>query len=180
MATFKDNKGREWVIQLDAPTITLVRQEFDGFDLANLDGSVYLKLTEDVVFLVDVLWVLVRDQAQALSPSVSDVDFGRALGGDSIDNAVNALLEAISNFIPQRKRVLLTAAVREQEKLHEETTERVLARIRDPETKRQALEILEARMAQSIHAMMTRYDFATATPDSSASTPADSGCANSK
>jgi hypothetical protein len=156
MSVFKDSKGREWTLKLDAPSITKVREEFDGLDLANLDGSVYLKLTEDVVLLVNVLWVLVRDQAQALSPSVVDIDFGRALVGDCIDNATNALLEAVSNFIPQRKRVLLTAAVREQEKLRQETTERVLARIQDPAMKVRAMDALEQRMDRSIHAMMTQ------------------------
>lgn len=100
---FRDGRGREWAIAIDAPTIKAVRRDCE-VDLASLDDGVFGRIGEDPVLLVDVLWCLVRGQ----HADVGDEDFGRALNsGEVIEAATKALAEAIVDFFPPRKRSLL-------------------------------------------------------------------------
>lgn len=152
MATFKDKHGKDWVISLDAPLIMAVRRECD-LDLASTDGSAYERMADDPILLVNVLWVLCREQAG----DMTDVMFGKLLVGDAIEKATEAMLEAICDFFPLRKRQLLQAVVAKNAKIREIGMEKALARINDP----QLLATLEARMDAEINSMLTRLTNAT-------------------
>ncbi|HEX5442603.1 MAG TPA: hypothetical protein VFW87_02185, partial [Pirellulales bacterium] len=58
----------------------------------------------------DVLYVLCKEDADA--KQVSDEDFGRALGGDAIQAAAEALVEELIDFFPdERSRQALRKVV---------------------------------------------------------------------
>ena len=105
MRTFKDNAGRTWSLTLNVWTVKKVR-DLLGLDLLDLGGDaatrdkpgLLFRLIADPVLLVDVLYVVCRDQADGAS--VMDEQFGRAMGGDAIDAATKAFLEELADFTP--------------------------------------------------------------------------------
>jgi len=103
MRTFRDNAGRSWNLALNVYAVKKVR-DLLGLDLLDLGGSdkpgegLLYRLIADPVLLVDVLYVVCRDQAD--SASVTDEQFGRAMGGDAIDAATRAFLEELADFTP--------------------------------------------------------------------------------
>lgn len=100
MKTFKDNAGRTWLVAINVNAVKRCRA-LVGVDLYGLvdDGFQGLaKLLGDPVQLVDVLYVLCRDEAEKVG--VTDEDFGRAMAGDAIEAASNAFLEELTGFFP--------------------------------------------------------------------------------
>jgi hypothetical protein len=113
MHTFTDTQGRVWTIAVTVDTIKRVRA-LTGTDLLAVAGGDLLeRLSTDPVLLADVLYAVVKPEADARQ--VSDADFGRALAGDVIGAATTALLEDIVDFFPGQKRRLLATAL---QKLH--------------------------------------------------------------
>jgi hypothetical protein len=103
MHVFTDATGRNWTITINVAALKKVKA-LTGVNLLelldnNLEGL--SALLSDVVKLVDILYVLCKDQADALG--ISDEDFGRALGGDSLEQAVDAFLEEFVDFFPNRR-----------------------------------------------------------------------------
>lgn len=96
----RDKAGREWSIDIDVVTVGRVRKELD-INLLELviEGSTLPERLSDPVELVNVLFVLCRDQAE--KQGVSDEDFGRSLSIDMITDAFDAVLEGVVDFFPQ-------------------------------------------------------------------------------
>jgi hypothetical protein len=113
MHTFADNKSRTWALSLDVASLKRVRDML-GVDLrfAAFGGPLLLRLADDAELLVNVLYVLCKDQAD--TRGVSDEDFGRGLVGEAIAAATNALVMALADFMPPaRRRVVLAACAAE-------------------------------------------------------------------
>jgi hypothetical protein len=109
MAKFKDNQNREWVVEITVATIKRVRSLL-GVDLLQIaEGKLTDAILSDPVMLVDVLYAVCKPEAEA--GGVSDEDFGRAMAGDAIDSATQALLEALASFFPSRRGELLRRVV---------------------------------------------------------------------
>lgn len=106
MQTFRDNAGRTWAVSVDVAAIKRVRA-LAGFDLLSVvDGKAVDRLIADPVLLCDVLCAVCRPEAERLG--VTDEDFGRAMAGDAIEHATQALLEELISFCPNprdRKRL---------------------------------------------------------------------------
>lgn len=100
MRVFKDNAGRAWAIAVHVAAVKKVRGLL-GLDLYSLVDDRFQglgKLLSDPVTLVDVLYVLCKDEADKLG--VTDEDFGRAMAGDAIEHASAAFLEEFTDFFP--------------------------------------------------------------------------------
>jgi hypothetical protein len=112
MHTFADNLGRTWYVAVNVTTIRRVRDALD-VDLYQLvdDGMQALgRLVADPVRLADVLYVLCKDDADG--KNISDENFGRALAGDAITAAAEALVEELIDFFPdERSRAALRKCV---------------------------------------------------------------------
>jgi hypothetical protein len=64
------------------------------------------ELVSDPIQLCDVLYVICKDEAEA--QNVSDENFGRSLGGDSLALAADAFVEELIDFFPYaRVRIAL-------------------------------------------------------------------------
>ncbi|MBA2481228.1 MAG: hypothetical protein H0V44_11245 [Planctomycetes bacterium] len=109
MRTFTDATGRAWSIAITVDTLKRVRAlvQIDLLDV--LGGHLLETLSSDPVVLCDVLFAAVKPEADARQ--VSDVDFGRAMAGDAIEQATRALLDDLVDFFPQPKRRLLAKAL---------------------------------------------------------------------
>lgn len=104
MKCFKDANGREWAVEINVGQAKRVRASLQ-VDLPALvagraDGLG--ELLDDPIRLVDVLYVLCRDQAQ--KAGISDEQFGCGLGGDTLAQATDALVESLVDFFPDPKR----------------------------------------------------------------------------
>jgi len=110
---FKDSGGRPWVVEVNVTTARRVKALL-GVNLLTLvgrDGAKALgDLLDDHFTLVDVLYVLCLDQAGA--EGVTDEGFGRLMGGDVLEAAADAFLEALIDFFPNpRERAGLRAVI---------------------------------------------------------------------
>ena len=163
MSAFKDNESKDWILAVDAPTIRAVRKECDGLDLASLDDKPYQLLSNDVVLLVDVLWVICREQA--IARDVTDIQFGQRLVGDAIDRATAALLEAITDFFPQSQRSLLSSLVQKNKTVREKAMALTMARIDDPRLMPAMEAAMTERLDKELNDALTRLNSAKSTPE---------------
>ena len=145
MQTFRDNAGRTWTIAVDIAGVKRVRTALSVDLMEFLEGRLLHRLVSDPVLLCDILYVLCRPEADR--GGVSDEDFGRAMGGDTIEHATRALVEALVSFSPNpRDRENLRRVVqamhtamekarditaRRLDERLEQTTEQVLANAGD-------------------------------------------------
>lgn len=100
MHVFKDNAGRTWPVSIHVSAVKRVRGML-GVDLYSLIDDRFQglgKLLADPVSLVDVLYVLCKDEAD--KQGITDEDFGRAMAGDAIEHATHAFLEEFADFFP--------------------------------------------------------------------------------
>ena len=101
--SYTDNAGHRWQISVTVSTIRRVRDEA-GVDLAAAGRtapggeSVLERLATDPVLLADVLYAIVRPEAEARE--VTPEQFGEALAGDAVEAAADALVEEIVDFFP--------------------------------------------------------------------------------
>lgn len=124
MKTFKDSTGREWTIEVNTVTAKRVRSLLD-VDLFKVveDRGLLTQLGQDPIFLVDLLYVVCKPQADALTVSVEEVladgkrqftmrrftdeDFGAAMVGDAVEDGATALIEDLISFSPRPSRETL-------------------------------------------------------------------------
>jgi hypothetical protein len=100
MPSFIDDEKRTWNLRVDVNIIRRVRSA-TGIDLARVltTASGREAMHDDVVLFVDVLWLMVSDQAQ--TKGVTPEQFGVALTGDALGAAAIAFEEAIVEFLPE-------------------------------------------------------------------------------
>jgi len=173
MASFRDSEKREWLVRLDAPTIIEVRQQCE-IDLAAVDGRPYEKMRDDPILLVDVLYVICREQIK--QAGLTDIDFGRSLVGDAIDGATEAMGDAIADFSPRHRREVLRAMVAKAEQIQATASRQAVERLGDPKLTAELEQAMEERLTQEMEKALTRLRSATNSPASSESTPADWRC----
>jgi len=160
MKTFKDNAGRLWQVEITTDTVKRVHGLL-GVHLAieTLSGDLMDRLVDDPVLLCDVLYAVCKPQAD--EAGVSDEDFGRAMAGDVIAQATDALLEELVGFFPQGRREVVAQALAKSRKLRGIAIDWATKRLAGDEIESELKRRLEAAGAGS-----------GSSPDSSASTPA--------
>ena len=123
MATFKDRNGDPWHVELNVTIMKRLKShDIDLMTLVNA-GDVVEKMILDPILLVDTLYLICKDQADARN--VSDEDFGRLVGtGEVIDAATEAMFSAIAGFFTRRGAAIQMASRRMIE-LEEMATERM-------------------------------------------------------
>jgi hypothetical protein len=103
MQTFKDLQNREWQLSITIGSVRQVKEQL-GVDLTEFP-EVFDRLGADILLLCNVLYVLVKPQADKLG--VTDEDFGYSLGGDVLEQATDVLLDQLIAFFPNRRRQIL-------------------------------------------------------------------------
>lgn len=159
MKTFCDNAGHTWTVQVNVDAIKRVRDLAQVNLLEVVEGKLLERLISDPILLCDVIYCLCKPEAD--SRNISDVDFGKAMGGDAIDGATTALLEELVDFFPQARRRVLAKALAKLRKLELAALEAVEVRLDSPE--------LERRMAWRLARLESSSGSAL---ESSDSTPA--------
>jgi hypothetical protein len=138
MKSFTDNVGRVWTVNVNVGTVKRVRA-LCNVDIASIvtmetDGKPKIELLErlanDPVLLVDVLYAVCKEEADA--KNVSDEEFGRAMAGDSIEKATAALLDEIIDFFPEAKRRVFAKILAATRRFQEKTKEELAKLLDDP------------------------------------------------
>lgn len=119
MSTFTDGNGREWHIVVSVDDIRRVKTETGVYLTKLVDDqlSPLVELLADTLTLVDVIYCLVRPQADSLG--ITDVQFAQAICGDVLDHAANAFVEALIGFFPKSQRDLLSKLIAKGKKVQE-------------------------------------------------------------
>ncbi|MFI4855135.1 MAG: hypothetical protein ACIAQF_09205 [Phycisphaerales bacterium JB065] len=112
--SFKDAEGREMVVRVNVFTLEKVKEPEDlNFDLLSIAEEEPLRrLCTDYGLLVGILWIVCarsiekhgEDRGEAITPE----EFAESFSGDVLANALDALVQAITDFFPnarQRKNV---------------------------------------------------------------------------
>lgn len=122
MHRFTDRAGRLWKIEINVTAVKAVRKADIDVDLLALVENECRQLgalLANPIQLVDTLWVLCM--AQAEEQGVSDVDFGRGLGGKELEAAAAAFLAELGDFFHEpAKRAALSKMRQTLQILNEE------------------------------------------------------------
>lgn len=111
MRIFKDTKDRPWTVAVNVDAVKRVkaRVEIDLLRVGSGDANLIVELADNPIMLVDVLFALCEPEAKAAG--VTDEDFGKAMAGQAIDDATDALMAELSDFFPKGRRALLKAGL---------------------------------------------------------------------
>ncbi|HUT10070.1 MAG TPA: hypothetical protein VMY35_17345 [Phycisphaerae bacterium] len=106
MKTFKDRKGREWMIDVNLTSIARVHdlcgvKLTDLADVKSPTDSLVFRLLDDPLLQFNVLHALLMPQMEA--KGIEPEDFGAAMAGDPIDDATTAVLGAVVDFFPNQR-----------------------------------------------------------------------------
>jgi len=166
MKSFTDNETRTWTLTINVNAVKRVRSLVDVDLMRVLDGDLLERLVGDPVLLCDVIFALVRPEAD--SKNVTDEDFGRSMAGDAIDRATQALLEELVDFFPEGRRKVLAKALERFKVLESKALALAETRLDDPQ--------LEQRIEACLRADTHRQAELASMPGSaSGSAPASSG-----
>ena len=129
MKTFTDNAGRAWTLSLTIDAAKRVKGLLDVnlLELEAGDPPLLTKLGTDVILLCDVIFAIVKPQADAAG--VTDEQFGAALGGEVILAAQTAFYEELVDFFRKLGRTDLAKAVDAQRRMIDLTVRRIETRI---------------------------------------------------
>jgi len=166
MATFKDDKGREWSIVLDAPLVKAIQAKH-GVRLSNLRSNPVMELQFDTLTLVDVLYALCEKQAKA--SSITEVDFGESLLG-SIEQAVSALEVAITDFCHPQLRSVLRSQLEKFQKAQSNVMKKALSEISEAEIEKS----LTKRMKADLKKLLENTDSENSEDNNSVTSSMDS------
>lgn len=103
MSAFFDCKGRDWTLRLTVGVLADVRTHA-GIDLGKAirsEQSLSDLLFGDPSDLVKVLWVLVSKKAE--ERQVTPEEFAHGFDGPALEQATEALLQAIADFFPRSR-----------------------------------------------------------------------------
>ena len=127
---FKDRLDRNWDLTLTISDVRRVAAETD-VDLKDAgNGQLINELAADPVKFADVLFAIVKPQAE--KANVDEQTFGEGLAGDAIDNATTAFLDALVNFFPKGQRDLLEIILKKSRDLRTKAVELAKTKAADP------------------------------------------------
>lgn len=103
MHSFKDKAGKPWQVEITVGTNKVVKgllgfSLYDLVDKGDQPLKPLAKFLEDPEQLVNLLYVLCKDQADQLS--MTDEDFGRLFTGEVLGDATDAFVGELISFFP--------------------------------------------------------------------------------
>lgn len=114
MKTFRDSEGREWAVAVDVNAIKRVLKapiehlgepvKVNLLELVEPDGELLKKVVAYPPLVCDIAYALCKPQCD--EKGVTDEDFGRAMGGDVLEMALDVILEETVDFFPESRRAV--------------------------------------------------------------------------
>jgi len=143
---FRDKKGREWNLKLDAGIVDDVYDatgEIDLYKIGDSDCSLYVRIMGDIRILTNVVWQIVKPQAGDMTPR----QFKELLDGRAQEEMGKAFTRAIADFSPRRLGQMLLKGMKKTEELESALIDRETAKL-----EMMTLEEAEAKIKSSISA----------------------------
>jgi hypothetical protein len=140
--TFTDTTGRAWAVEITTSTVLRVRTLASVDLMEAIEGSLVPKLVNDPMLLVNVLYCVLKPQADAAG--VTDEQFGEALGRGKIWEARDCLARALIFFSPPEKRAAIRKVWSRTTDLTESAMSAVVKRLDDPKLDREVVAIVMA------------------------------------
>lgn len=160
MATFKTLDGKQWLVEMNYLTVKRVRDlcGVNVLDICNLDKESLSGWVADDLKVLEVICAVVRPQLAALD--MADEQFFAACDGGVLKEAVERLVDQVSDFFQEPRRGLV---------------KKVIAKLRETERK------METAAAKAIDQALESCDFeetlkthgssGSTSPESSESSP---------
>lgn len=182
MKTFRDSAGREWNITVDVGAIKRVMKapiehlgeplKVNLLELVDTDGELLKKVVAYPPLVCDIAYALCKPQCD--EKDVSDEEFGRAMGGDVLEQVLDVIIEETVDFFPQSRRAVLQKVLRKSQAFAEKAKALVAARLATGELDEAIDALLEPEL-QKLQKLEARPTGGTGSagnlPESSASTP---------
>lgn len=175
MASFKDDKGRSWLINITASTVRRVK-ELTGVYLPSLADDQFKgfnDLAQDVVLFLDVLYAVVQPDAEKNGVTIEQL--GDALGGDACERAAEAFTNGIVDFFHESRRGVLRTLLEKSKRFRTLMTAKAEKELEtlDPQ------KMVDEWLANQNPSPIELKDSSGSVPASSDSTPAPSASENS-
>jgi len=129
MKTFTDSFSQTWTVALNIGAVKRLKGLL-GVDIMNLhegDPPLISRLGTDVILVCDVIFALVKPQADQLG--VTDEQFAAGLGGEAILAAHKAFYEELTSFFQNLGRPDMAKAMTTQGRLIEKAVALATAKI---------------------------------------------------
>jgi hypothetical protein len=112
MKSFKDANGITWDIKVTVGVAETVK-DLTSVNLFDLYGAEANRVFADPINLVNVLYAACKTQCD--ERKITDIHFGESMFGDALEEGATALLEALADFFPQRRKAtMLTMLAKSQ------------------------------------------------------------------
>ena len=170
--TFNDTKGRSWDLTLTVSGAKRVKALTDTDLLDAIDGKLLESLVGSPMLLVDVIYAIVKPQAD--KAGVTAEQFGEALAGNAIDEATSAFLEGLTDFFPPSRRRVLKMALEKTKALQERVVTKA-AELLESDRLDKAVDAELAKLGDPADVLAGEMEKLRASGESSTSPPASSG-----
>lgn len=137
MPQFTDTKSRVWHLELSIGLALTIRSRLQVDFLNLLDGKALDAINRSDETLVNVLWLLCTEQAQAAG--VDEVAFAMGLGGDALGQAIESLLEALVLFTRPDNRPAIAKVLQKIREIHGRQIELAIRKTDSPELEQAVL-----------------------------------------
>lgn len=126
--SFRDSTGREFHCTLNTAAVAEIQRSLSIDIRSVIDGTIDIddRLSGGAK-LIGMLWI--ASETSATEQGVTPDDFGESLGGDSLDDAVDALLQAIVSFLPRSQRPALQAVLAKGASVRDEVMSQVIRQV---------------------------------------------------
>lgn len=151
---FVDASGRNWNMFLDYQTILRLRKLDPPVDLLalaseNPEAKAFLtRLADDEVFLISVLHDLLEPEIKRRG--MTPEEFGAALIGEALDNALDSLIEGIANFSRPQRGAMIRKVWSKLKSSESSLTRQASTMLDSPEIDQAMAEQMTRRMNQVI------------------------------
>lgn len=142
---FTDLNRNEWSIVITVKEYMAIKREYNIdvgaiFDDKN-NWMANMLAQEDVETFLGILCECTKAQQEA--KGLSEDEFFQGLGGDTLSDATDALIQGIVNFIPAHKRKALEGVIQTQKTAIEKVSEAVVMETQEAQKKVQEMTIEE-------------------------------------
>ena len=130
MHSFTDAAGRQWHLDINVDTILRVKSLIKVDLQEMIVGDLVHRVSLDALLLTEVVFAICKTSADELK--IEQSIFAKAMRGDVIDAARNALFSEMVEFCPKDYRRLLEAAIKGHQTRMAEAVEKELAKLLPP------------------------------------------------
>ena len=145
MKEFSDNTGRTWAVTVNVAVVKRVHSLL-GVHLGDVvGGNLAQRMIDDPVLMVDVIFAILKPEAD--ERGVDDEEFARSMGGDALDNAMEAFLdEMVNEYLPPTKARLFAKAMTKYRAMMDQVASRAEKLIDSGDLERQLLEQMDQEL----------------------------------